>query len=243
VNYSDLLRLFATSEQTTEKIIFTSCTHRDDSDCENCKNKDRLDCKWERKLLLRFMYVMLPAFFFGFGGIVIGAVYTGWWWRLGATISYLALFFIVETRILCSHCPYYAEDGKILHCLANHGFFKYARYHPEPLNLFEKTLLVIGFILFGVCFPLAQVYSLVIVVRGLASYSLTILAVLAVILALTVISVIIAFTLLFTRICPNCVNFSCPFNSVPKEFIDAYLEQNPEMKEAWLEKGYKMSDQ
>jgi len=185
---------------------------------------------------------MLPAFIFGFGGIVVGAVYTGGWWRLGVTIGYFALFFIIETRILCSHCPYYAEDGKILHCLANHGFYKYAKYHPEPLNLFEKILLIVGFILFGISFPLAQVYSLVIVTRNLSSYNLTILVTLAILLGLTIISVFFAFTFLFTGICPNCVNFSCPFNSVPRKYIDAYLERNPEMKQAWFEKGYKMSD-
>lgn len=236
--------MFETTERkVTDKIIITSCTHRDDADCENCTTKDQLDCRWERGLLLRFMYNMLPPFILGIGGIIIGAIFTGGWWRLGAVAGYFAMFFIIETRILCSHCPYYAEDGIILHCLANHGFFKYAKYHPEPMNLFERILLVIGFVLFAISFPLAQSFDLIIIAKYLSSYNTSILITLSVIAGLTMLSIIIAFTVLFTRICPHCVNFSCPWNRVPKEVVDAYLEKNPVMKEAWLKAGYQMSDE
>jgi hypothetical protein len=38
--------------------------------------------------------------------------------------------------------------------------------------------------------------------------------------------------------CPQCVNFSCPLNSVPKEIVDAYLERNLVMRQAWLDSGW-----
>jgi hypothetical protein len=40
--------------------------------------------------------------------------------------------------------------------------------------------------------------------------------------------------------CPNCVNFSCPLNTVPKAIIDEYLRMNYVMREAWLKSGWKI---
>jgi hypothetical protein len=42
--------------------------------------------------------------------------------------------------------------------------------------------------------------------------------------------------------CSRCVNFSCPLNSVPKHIVDAYLEQNPVMREAWVKSGYQLGE-
>jgi len=44
-----------------------------------------------------------------------------------------------------------------------------------------------------------------------------------------------------TYICPRCVNFSCPFNRIKKDKVDAYLRRNPVMRDAWENKGYKLS--
>jgi hypothetical protein len=43
--------------------------------------------------------------------------------------------------------------------------------------------------------------------------------------------------------CSQCVNFSCPLNSVPKEIVDAYLGRNPVMWQAWEESGYQVGGQ
>ncbi len=225
------------SESPSENINTICCTWQDESVCESCSIKGKTYCRWDRKHLLRFFYIMSPALLITFGAVIVGAIFTGGWWRLGALFGYFALFFIVETRILCSHCPYYSKEGFILHCIANHGFIKFYRYHPEPMNLFEKTLLIIGFILFGTLPLLAQIPSIVILSRTLP-ISQTIFIILLVLLGVSVVALIFAFTFLFTRICANCVNFSCPFNTVPKEIVDDYLDNNPNMKKAWLDSGY-----
>ena len=54
----------------------------------------------------------------------------------------------IEIRVLCSHCPYYAEEGRILHCLANHGTIKLWKYHPEPMRFWEKLGFLGGIIFF-----------------------------------------------------------------------------------------------
>ena len=46
--------------------------------------------------------------------------------------------------------------------------------------------------------------------------------------------------ILFGWLCIRCVNFSCPFNRVPKKEVDAFLKEHPEMRKAWKEKGYEL---
>jgi hypothetical protein len=36
------------------------------------------------------------------------------------------------------------------------------------------------------------------------------------------------------------VNFSCPFNRVPKDVVDSFLKENPKMRKAWEKKGYRL---
>jgi hypothetical protein len=38
--------------------------------------------------------------------------------------------------------------------------------------------------------------------------------------------------------CRNCVNFSCPLNTVAKPVIDEYLKKNDVMRKAWEESGW-----
>ena len=60
----------------------------------------------------------------------------------------LFFFFVWEARILCSHCPYWAEEGRILHCHANYGVIKIWRYHPEPMSKFEQVQFIVGVLIF-----------------------------------------------------------------------------------------------
>jgi hypothetical protein len=51
------------------------------------------------------------------------------------------------------------------------------------------------------------------------------------------------FTLtLKTFYCTNCVNFSCPLNSVSKQVIDEYLKINPIMRETWEKSGWQIDN-
>jgi len=100
------------------------------------------------------------------------------------------------------------------------------------------VLLIIGFVLFATL-PLAgQVPSIIRIASNLPD-DRTIFIALLILLGVSVFGVIFSFTFLFTRICIKCINFSCPFNKVPKELVDLYLNKNPNMKSAWLEHGYK----
>jgi hypothetical protein len=227
------------SEITSEKKHSPCCTWQDETNCQDCSNKEHLDCRWDRKHVLRFLLAMSPALLITFGSIIIGGIFSHIWWPIGLYIGYFTLFFIIETRILCSHCPYYSKEGFILHCLANHGFIKFYRYHPEPLNSFERVLLIIGFALFCIIPVAGQIPSIVVITSQLPSERIIFITLLA-LLGFSIVGIIFSFTFLFTRICTKCVNFSCPFNKVPKELVDLYLNKNPVMKKAWIEHNYNL---
>ncbi|MFX1502854.1 MAG: hypothetical protein ACFFDH_17975 [Promethearchaeota archaeon] len=196
------------------------CTWKDISECKNCPVNGKLICHFHTKYLLSFLGLFLIFAITTF----IGVIYAGFGWYLLGWIGFWLFFFEVwEIRILCSHCPYYAEEGSTLHCIANYSSIKLWKYHPEPMNLSEKIQLYIGFaILFG--------YPLIFLVLGSQF----------IFLVVSIIEIFAFFSFIVIKRCGNCVNFSCPFNRVKKEIVDCFLEKNPVMKIAWEESGYKI---
>jgi len=200
------------------KNLHNICTLKDISECKNCPINGKLICHFSSKYLISFL-----GFFFIFVVTAfIGVILAGYGWFLLGWIGFWLFFFEVwEIRILCSHCPYYVEESRTLHCIANYGSLKLWKYRPEPMSNIEKTQLYIGFaILIG--YPLGFL----------------ILGTQLVFLAVCIIEIVIFFSFLIIKRCGNCVNFSCPFNRVKKEVIECFLEKNPVMRKAWEDKGY-----
>lgn len=170
--------------------------------------------------LIRFVLLSFNVFIPAVIGMVLGgyAIYL-----IGYGAFWLFFFGFFEIRILCSHCPFYAEKGSVLHCPANYGLPKVWKYHPEPMSLFEKVALVIGIaILFG--------YPLPFLILGSQF----------VLLGLTCYAGVLWFFVMQKDVCSKCVNFSCPLSRVPKEVVDEYLRRNAVIREAWEAKGYKL---
>jgi hypothetical protein len=196
------------------------CTWQDATSCTGCPLADRLNCRFNWSVLLYFLALFATPAIAAIAGMLQGGfrIYLIVW--AGYAIFF---FFIWEARILCSHCPYWAEDGKVLHCLANHGVLKIWRYHPEPMSNWEKIQFLVGAGLL-VFFPL----PFIIISEQF-------------LLALIMLSGLVGFIFsLKKHICSRCVNFSCPLNGVPKLVVDAYLRGNPVMREAWEAKGYEV---
>jgi hypothetical protein len=198
------------------------CIWKDSEECNECSIRGKLICHFRRKYLFSFIGLFLVFAITAF----IGVIRAGFGWSLLGWVGFWLFFFeFWEIRILCSHCPYYAEEGNSLHCIANYSSLKLWKYHPEPMNLSEKIQLMIGFIiLVG--------YPLIFLILG-GQY---------VFLIVSIIEIIIFFSFLIIKRCGKCVNFSCPFNRVKKEVVDAFLEKNPVMKKAWEEKGYRIGE-
>ncbi len=217
-----------------------TCTWDDQADCLNCSIHGKLACKWDKKILLGFHGISWPPILTTIIGIVMVGILTGTWWPVYSFVIYFFLMFgLFEIRFLCSHCPYYAEDGKILHCLANHGSYKFWSYHPEPMNKFEKFMMrfLIATIFF--VFPISiMLYGIVYLSMNYADYGLIALLGLIGITAANIITAVSFAYSLKTFYCPDCVNFSCPLNTVQKPVIDKYLKKNEVMRTAWEKSGW-----
>ncbi len=200
--------------------MYDICTWKGTSECVGCTINGRLICHFKKRYLLYFIGLFslfaIPA--------IIGTILAGYSWYLLGWFAFWIIFFeFWEIRILCSHCPYYAEKSRTIHCIANYGSFKAWKYHPEPINRSEKIQLIIGFIVFGG-------YPLIFLILGGQYFFLL----------LSLIGLIVFFSVLVARRCPKCVNFSCPLNRVPKKIVDAFLKRNPVMRKAWEDNGYQI---
>lgn len=175
---------------------------------------------FNRKPLLMFAFgflvILIP--------VVLGLVLAGLWIFLIVWIIYAIFFLQVwENRILCSHCPYYGSEGRTLRCHANYGLLKLWKYNPAPMSHSEQVQMVIGVaIMIGFPFPLLFLSQQ------------------WVFLIFALFGAIVLGAILFGWLCVQCVNFSCPFNRVPKDEVDAFLKEHPEMQKAWEEKGYQI---
>jgi hypothetical protein len=177
-------------------------------------------CRFDRSDMTAFLLNFLPIAITVVAGMIIG----GYGLFLLPWFAFWVLFFFVwEARVLCSHCPYWAEPGRVLHCHANYGVVKIWKYRPGPMSRSEQIQFIIGaLILIG--------YPFVFLLLG-AQYLLAGIALAAVISA--------GFNLR-KNVCTRCIHFSCPVNAVPKPIVDAYLRRNPTIREAWEASGYRL---
>jgi hypothetical protein len=206
------------SQRTSIHNSPVPCTWQPLSVCQACQTNGKLMCRFDEKDLLNFFMIILP---FGVTATA-GTIRAGYGWYLLLWLAYsLFFFFVWEARVLCRHCPYWAEEGTILHCHANYGVIKIWKYHPGPMNKWEKTQFVIGVLLWvGFPFPflfLGQEYLLALIGVSAAVSGAFILR---------------------KNVCTRCINLSCPLNAVPKQLVDIYLRRNPDMQAAWESSGY-----
>jgi hypothetical protein len=198
------------------------CTWKNASECNDCQIAGSLMCRFNTQDLTGFLLGFLP---FGIA-VIAGMIRGGYGWHLLGWLAFWFLFFFVwEARVLCSHCPFWAEEGRVLHCHANYGVIKIWRFHPEPMSKAEKAQFVIGVFLF-------VVYPFIFMLLG-GQYLLILIA----------LSAALNFGFSLKRnVCTRCINFSCPMNGVPKSVVDAYLRQNPVMLQAWEASGYRVGE-
>jgi hypothetical protein len=211
-----------TVEQEQSKNPYDICTWRPASECVGCPLGERLKCRFNVADWLHFLG-MFGAFLFP---ALIGMIRGGYGWYLLGWFGFWILFFeFWEIRILCSHCPYYAEKGHTLHCIANYGSLKIWKYRPGPMSKSGKIQLWAGFaILVGYPFPF-------LLLGGQFAFAF-----------LALWGAVLFFWTLNKYVCSQCVNFSCPLNRVPKKVVDEYLKRNPTMRQAWEESGWRMGE-
>jgi hypothetical protein len=177
-------------------------------------------CRFEMRDLVHFFTIVLP-----FGAISIsGMLRGGYGWYLLPWLGYALLFFFLwEARVLCRHCPFWAQNGSTLHCPANYGVIKIWKYEPGPMTRAEKIQFIAGALLL-------LAYPFVFLLLG-GEYLLA---------GIGAITAGAGVYILRKNVCSRCINFSCPMNAVPKRLVDIYLVRNPRIRAAWEAKGYRL---
>ncbi len=184
-----------------------------EEDCKNCNVSKDINCHFNLKQLLNFLLIALPPFIIG--GYTI---YTHNWIFLAIWIVIILLYFgLVEIRVMCSHCPHYAEPKlKTLKCWANYGAPKLWKYRPGPMSIAEKTIFLFGM---SVAF-LYPIIFLVIVKEWF-------------LLFICIMTTIAFFATLKNFLCAHCINFACPFNTVDNDTRNKFFDKNVVVKQAW----------
>jgi hypothetical protein len=217
-----------------------TCTWRDESECVNCSLRWRLGCRQKTSEYLFFLLGEVPSFFIAIVGLIMLGLIIEVWWPLIVLLGTCVVFWVfgLETRVLCSHCPYWAEDSKTLHCWALTGSPKIWRYQPGPMAGWEKATLL-GFFLFTSFFPVGMEAFGIAVLAGNRTVAglYALLGMIGITIA-TVLTQAQFWMLLMYYFCRKCVNFSCPLNMVPRWMVDEYLKKNPVMRDAWEKSGY-----
>ena len=181
--------------------------------CDGCTVLSNLNCHYNLRQLLQFLSMAFPPFIIGGYGIYSYKPVLLFIW-VGIILFY---FGVVEIRVMCSHCPHYAEPNlKSLKCWANYGSPKLWKYRPGPMSFIEKFIFLIGMVVVFAC-PLPII----------------ILSELWLLLIIYILTTTAFFFTLNTFLCTQCINFACPFNRVKDPVRNEFFKLNPQIKKAW----------
>ena len=190
----------------------TTCTSKN---CQDCSASRLVHCHFRGRELFHFLLNALPPCVLGGTGIV----HLGWIWLLPWSAIALGYFGLLEIRVMCSHCPHYAEPGNSLKCWANYGSPKLWKYRPGPMSRMETIWFYAGLIaVLG--------YPLLFLLLGRQWF----------LLLMFVLTTTAAGTTLKMFLCTQCMNFACPLNETSMEAQQAFFAQNPSVAISWSEK-------
>jgi hypothetical protein len=180
--------------------------------CDGCPVHEDIVCHFNGEQLTHFFLIMMPAFLVGGSAILK----SGWiplviW--IGLIVGY---FLFTEIRVMCSHCPHYAEEGASLQCWANYGAPRLWKYRPGPMSKMETIVFFSGL-------AIVIAYPLVFFMLNTWWFGLLLYA--------TLISG--AYMSMRRLMCNQCINFACPLNITPRQVRDKFFDRNPVVAEAW----------
>jgi len=211
-----------------------ACTWKSEAECGDCHLKVSLGCRYSKRDFWFFTLNQVPVMTMALFSLVFIGVLAGMWWALILYVAAGIVFFGLglETRVICSHCPYWTADSKKLNCWAYPNTPKFWRYRPGPMNWLEKATLIFFFCFLGFFPVLMILWGIWLVASASLATGALIIWGLAGTATATLLAVLQFFYILKFYYCSRCVNFACPFNRVSIEIRRAYLDKNPVMKEA-----------
>jgi len=193
----------------------------DSDSCDDCAINNNLHCHFSLKDWIHFLLIAFPPFLLGGAGIY----YMNCLFLIPWIIFAISFFGFIEIRVMCSHCPHYAESPASLKCWANYGSIKLWKYRPGPMTILEKTIFFGGFaVVWGYPLPFLilgkQLFLLVVFLMTTSGF----------------------FLILVNFMCSHCINFACPLNHVDENVRGQFLNRNPIVAEAWGKSGNKTAD-
>lgn len=188
-----------------------------ESSCVTCPVSNKLVCHFNGKQLFMWFLLCIPIFVSG--GYFI---YTqNPFFLIPWGIFIISFFGLIEIRVMCSHCPHYAEkEINSLKCWANYGAPKLWKYRPGPMSIIEKIVFFSGLLIISL--PPAVILFIQ------KNYFL---------LLLYVIFLIVWKLAIGKFYCKKCINFACPLNAVDNATKTAFFDKNKVVKDAWLQQG------
>jgi len=184
----------------------------DVTDCSECPVAESIHCHFRPAELAHFLLICMPSFFVGGAALLaVGLIPLLVWVAI-----FIGFFGFVEIRVMCSHCPHYAEEGSTLKCWANHGSPKLWKYRPGPMSTAENIVFFAGVVA-------VWVYPLPFFVVGRQWF----------LLGLYILLSAGFFTTLKMFLCSQCMNFACPLNGVPEPIRNRFFDRNPLVADAW----------
>jgi hypothetical protein len=187
----------------------TTCTA---SGCDGCPVSKDVHCHFHGRDLAAFLFAGLPMAIVGGAGIIRVSA----WGLIPWAAMAFAYFGFIEIRVMCSHCPHYAEPGKSLQCWANYGSPRLWKYRPGPMTGTEKFVFEAGLLLiFG--------YPLAFLLMGLQWF----------LLAIYLLTTVSFYVTLRHSFCSQCMNFACPLNLTSDQVRAAFFERNPIVARSW----------
>ncbi|HOO89972.1 MAG TPA: hypothetical protein PLA74_04040 [Syntrophales bacterium] len=181
--------------------------------CDDCPVNTTLHCHFSLKDWIHFLLIAFPPFIAGGAGIyhVSGLLLIPW------IVFVIAFFGFIEIRVMCSHCPHYAESESSLKCWANYGSPKVWKYRPGPMTVTEKIVFLGGFVIvWGYPVPFLffgpQMFLLILYLMTTGGFFMT----------------------LKMFLCSQCMNFACPLNSVDEKIRNQFFARNPSIAKAWV---------
>jgi hypothetical protein len=180
--------------------------------CDGCDVANRVHCHFSLVDWFKFIVVAVPPIILG----AVGMFGMGTGWGIGYLLVLVGFFGFLEIRVMCSHCPHYAEPGNTLRCWANYGSLKVWKYRPGPMSVIEHVLFLGG---------LTVVYLVPVIFMVIAGYW--------VLLAVDAAALVAAAMVLRSRYCIQCMNFACTLNRTPQDVREAFFEKHPSVAEAW----------
>jgi len=180
--------------------------------CADCPAGRLVHCHFRGPELAQFLLNMLPPFVLAGAGIVR----VSWWWLLPWLALVLGYFGLLEIRVMCSHCPHYAEPGETLKCWANYGAPKLWAYRPGPMSGTETFWFFAGL-------AAVWVYPLVFLLMGRQWF----------LLMVYLLTTAAAGSTLRMFLCTQCMNFACPLHNAGDKARQLFFARNPGVAEGW----------